>query len=133
MESKLKSDPNGSFKVYAEYNSALRNWLIGYGIGLPAVILSNQNIFQIIDHKSEFKVLMSFLIVGVLSQIISAIINKITNWLVYRVAEDISKKDIFIYKHGVKLSERFYIDIFLDLVSIFTYMGATCFAFKLMA
>jgi hypothetical protein len=123
---------NESFEVYSEYNKILRSWLVGYGVGLPVFIVSIQNVLAI-TNKHYLKYVLISLVIGILSQIISTLINKICNWLVYRSYSDNTFPEKFPYKQGIAISKMFVIDVIFDFSSIISYVIASYFTYKLLA
>lgn len=122
---------NESFEVYSEYNKILRSWLVGYGVGLPVFIVSIQNSLAI--NKQYLECVLISLSIGMLSQVLSTLINKICNWLVYRSYSDRSFPEKCPYKQGIAISKMFWIDFVFDVTSIISYIIASIFTYKLVA
>jgi hypothetical protein len=67
--------------LYREYNNNLRTWLLAFGIGGPVAILTNDRVLSRIAAAGEGESIFALFVVGVLSQILIAAINKYSNWL----------------------------------------------------
>lgn len=120
------------YEVYAEYNKSLRNWFVGYGIGLPALLLTNQELFRLKSDNQYLSLVLIFTSLGIALQIISALINKYCNWLLYRgYTDDEIKNEATAFKKIDKLSNMFQIDLTFDIGTIILYAIASYYSFKL--
>ena len=73
----------GYFQQYWLYCSALRNWLVAYGIGACALFLTDTaDIFKGTTEKKRLAIVVAFLS-GVAAQIFLTFIIKIMQWYLY--------------------------------------------------
>lgn len=121
------------FKIYEEYSKVLRTWFVAYGIGAPALILTNQSISQAIKASGDSKCIASFFLAGVSLQIVITVVNKVANWGLYygEIEEDFQKTRS--YKIAARMAAQFWIDIVVDIVSLFCFAGGTWKIFDLLA
>jgi hypothetical protein len=133
------------FDAYMDYNKALRNWLVGFGIGGPLLMLSDNG--KKILECEEKNIIFSTFVAGVFLQIFVAFINKNTNWWHYDQEANLkvrvlSKKPIGSWSKAISwissewscalewLAEQMWIDILADIVSMTLFLTATILAGK---
>lgn len=117
------------FEQYWRYCSSLRNWFVAYGIGGCVLFLSDKaRMFGQVSPKSKVVILIAF-IIGVVSQIVLAFINKIIHWYIYWGSEDEEFAKTWRYKVSGYLSECFWIDILADVITFFAFGVATVMLF----
>jgi len=126
MGTKHKKDDESidSYNSYFEYNKILRTWFVAFGIGGPALILVNDNIAAKLAAQGELKIVAILFLIGAISQVLGAFINKIANWYVYISYAESTNPSTFIFKFSNWLIEQFWIDIFLDIVTILCFGAA---------
>src|SRR4051812_11034794 len=81
-------DPSDSYSSYLEYNKILRTWFVAFGAGVPALLLVQKEISERLLKIGELKFVAILFIVGVASQVFGALLNKVSNWYVYRSVGD---------------------------------------------
>ncbi len=118
------SDAADFYKVYEEHTKTLRAWMVAYGVGAPALMLSNQVLATKILASKDISLIGLTFLAGVSCQVLLALINKYAMWICYRGANSAEFQLTLIYKAARWLSTQFWIDILLD-VSAVTLM---CFA-----
>ena len=109
------------FDQYWKHASVLRNWFVAYGVGSLAVIITHKEIF---NKNNNLKIFIFLICVGVLSQIILTLINKIIHWCIYLGEEDPGVKDRFWYKASARISSCFWIDVIVDFLTTILYVSA---------
>jgi hypothetical protein len=125
---------NLNLTSYSFYNSTLRAWFIAFGVGFPALVLSQQHLFNKVAESRWPSLLLLF---GVGLQIVGAILNKYVNWACYWRAQSGDPDDKFKLKHPVlswltDISPRMGIDFTIDLLSLAAFAtGAVWAAFSL--
>jgi len=119
------SEEKEYFEIYSNYNTTLRAWFVGFGIGGPILILTNENLLMNLKVSGWLYVVGWLFIIGVGCQIAVAFINKHNNWLFYfgEVEESFQNRDI--YKEAERVSKTIWIDITADLISIFSFYLAS--------
>lgn len=113
------------YKSYDKFSSAVRNWLIAYGIAGPAVLIAEEKVLEkIIDSNHTLAIGILFF-GGVLLQVLRSILYKATSWYAmdYKYVPD--KKATRWMKFSVRINDNMLIDILVDLVAILMFMAAT--------
>jgi hypothetical protein len=78
-ESGKKPESEGYLSAYHGYATTLRTRLVGYGIGCPAIILTQEPLRKAIWAASWNGLLTLLFLAGVLSQVVLAVVNKSVN------------------------------------------------------
>lgn len=135
MANNNEGNPNGArehFEIYWRYASVLRNWLVAFGVGGCILFVSDKaKIFQDVCHHKKVWIIASFMI-GVIAQIVLALINKWTQWSLYRGEEKTAYQKTWMYKIADQISEKFWIDVLADLVTVIAFAIATVCVFKVL-
>jgi hypothetical protein len=124
-----KDEADGYFEAYMEYNKALRNWLVGFGIGGPIFILSDKGAsLKVLTCGNKDSIFWSFA-TGVFLQILIAFINKNTNWQQYdRLTSSPIGRNWFANKWITLMiwcSDQMWIDIVFDILTMCLFLKAT--------
>ena len=88
------------------------------------MLTDKATIFEQIGKKEKSLVLI-FFVVGVVSQIVLAFINKVIHWYIYWGSEDEEFVKKLRYKVSDYLSECFWIDVVTDLITFASFGLAT--------
>jgi len=64
------------YEPYKTFSTSLRAWFIAYGIGAPVIFLSNESTRNAISSYDYNKLLISLFLLGVVIQIIEALLYK---------------------------------------------------------
>lgn len=118
------------FEVYKEYAGHLRTWLVGYGVGLPALILSNQHFYDLLSKAGNLRFVGIFIMCGLLPQVVLAIANKYLNWISYWGELDKVNKKSKIYLLVDGISEWIIVDFLVDIITIVCYISGTWLIFQ---
>jgi hypothetical protein len=114
---KPPSDANDSdrqFGQYAFYNGTLRAWFIAFGVGFPALILSQHDLYvKVVAGKSAWPT--ALILVGVGLQVTGATLNKWTNWAWY-AKEDTEASGTA--KTLRVIAQWIWIDVSIDVVTL---------------
>jgi hypothetical protein len=78
-----KAEADGYFKVYEEYSKVLRTWFVAYGIGAPALFLTNETAAMTLNASTHAKYIASLFLGGVAIQVMLTSVNKVTMWALY--------------------------------------------------
>lgn len=128
----IRQDGN-FFNSYLEHTKVLRTWFVAYGIGGPAIILTQKDAWEALARSNCAKPIILLFLSGVLFQIVLTYINKTTMWIVYFGSAKPSFMESTIYKKADKMSERFYIDFLLDTMTIIVFFVSTLLMFSTLA
>lgn len=120
------------YKAYEEHAKTLRTWLVAYGIGAPVLFLTNEQLSKrLLDDPFAWKIAMFFL-AGVSGQVLLAAVNKTANWGAYyalrRPAKAMGKR--FVVARW--LSEQFWIDLCIDILTLGAFSVGTYRLFQLL-
>ena len=126
-----KHDPDfGYYDVYSEYSRSIRAWFVGYGVGLPALLINNKDIVQKLSEQNQIHFVMSCITVGLLLQIFLVILNKAVMWSSYYGSCNPSFQNGNLYKSLDRLSKVYWIDFLAEVITtilfaLATYRGVT--------
>jgi hypothetical protein len=120
-----KPDDAGYYAVYEEHARTLRTWLVAYGIGGPVLILSQEAIWKQITKMGSLPLVAKLFLAGVVLQVVLAAVNKSAMWALYCGEVDLEYAKTKRYKFGSWLSEKYIIDLALDLSSMVLFAWAT--------
>lgn len=130
---KEPQDASGFYEPYAHYNNLLRTWLVAYGVGGPAILVTHEDLFQDVAGKGNLALIGWLFLAGVSAQVCIALINKISMWYLHYGEDNDNFKQTSRYKIAHILAEIFWPDIFADVVSITSIGLATVLIFRCIA
>ena len=116
-----KFDGKAEFSAYLEYNRILRSWFVAFGVGGPALFLINPQVRDGLVAKGQLTKVAALFLFGTGSQVFGAVLNKVSNWYVYRGAEDEAYREQCKYKFFNCVVEQFWVDILLDVATILLF------------
>ena len=106
---------------YTEYNHTLRAWFVAFGVGGPVTFLINDILRAELIVKGVITEIAVLFLIGAGAQIFIALINKISNWCSYYAETNSEFKDGYINKFFSWLVRQFWIDVILDLLTIYVF------------
>lgn len=118
-------DRKGHYKVYDDYAKNLRMWFVAYGIGGPVLLLTQESISNKIAQSGYARNIVYGFLIGVLCQILLSLINKWNNWTIYSFSENENLMKKWRFKAADIISEQFWIDILLDILTVVAFGYAT--------
>ncbi len=116
---------HGLFEAYSSATTNLRTWLVAYGIGAPVLFLSNESLWRALAVAQCASCVGVLFLGGVVLQVLIALINKNAMWFCYFGEAKPAFKSSRTYKAFDWISEQFWIDIILDILSIVLFIAAT--------
>ena len=129
----IKPKDSKYFDTYIEYAKILRTWLVAYGIGAPALILTNEKLTVKLLGNPDIKYFGIAFLSGVLLQVFLAFLNKTIMWCCYYGEEvDTDFQKTYRYQTAYLISSQYWIDIIIDVVTICVFGYATLGLFKLL-
>jgi hypothetical protein len=132
--SKFQSkDDSGFFEPYAEYSRTLRTWLVAYGIGGPAVIITNPDALKVVSANGQAALIGWLFLSGVAAQVLISFCNKIAMWYVYFGEIDKAFQKTRRHRLADWFSEQFWPDLICDAISLFAFAYSTVLLFKAFA
>ena len=122
--SKKNNRENECFDQYWRYASTLRNWFVGYGIGIAALFVTKSDVLQKMTSANKLNVIIPIFI-GVLSQIIVSFLNKISQWCIYSGEYDKKFKKTLSYKCAWNYTSKIEHNIIFDLITLLSLIYGT--------
>jgi hypothetical protein len=119
------------FKAYAELSRTLRTWLVAYGIGAPIALLTNEAFAEAIRKSGQSKYIAGAFLAGVAGQVVLATVNKVSMWALYYGETQAKFKETTRYCAAHWLSERYWLDLLLDLGALAAFVWASWSAFRI--
>lgn len=120
----------GFYKAYAEFAKTLRTWFIAYGIGAPALVLSNKDLWNIVKSSGSLLSIAVLFLLGVTFQVIEAFIYKTAMWHLYVGESDDSHKKTWWYRLSGTVSESYKLELFFDMGALAFFTLATILLLK---
>ena len=120
----IKKPDEGYFDLYREYAKTLRAWLVGFGIGTPAVFFTQDQIRHVIVTAGGHGWLIALYLVGVACQVGVALINKWVSWYVY-LCQTQGRTDSRIFARCENYSKSMTVDVAVDVTSVLCFAAAT--------
>lgn len=115
--------------AYGEHARTLRTWLVAYGIGAPVLLMTNDSFSLAVRESGSAKLMAGFFLAGVALQVLLSAINKGSMWGLYYGETALTFKRSAWYKLAFGLSERYWIDFVVDVVTLILFVVATWKAF----
>lgn len=112
------------FNLYCEYAKTLRAWLVGFGIGTPAVFFTQDQIRQVVVHAACHVWLIALFMAGVACQVLVALINKWVNWYVF-LCQTQGKTGTPAFARCFRYSNNMTVDFVFDVTAVICFAGAT--------
>jgi hypothetical protein len=122
---KKKTEESGFYEPYAYFSRTLRTWLVGYGIGAPILIISQDHLSnKILDSGIGDNITIWFLS-GVCVQVIAAILYKYSMGYIYfsELNPTLENTKRFIIADWI--SEAFWLELLFDILAIVCFMRGT--------
>lgn len=114
--------------AYLEYNKTLRAWLVGYGVGVPLVLITQSHLLDKVSDSGLGTQIGYLFLAGVLLQVLMAFLNKWSNWYRYtekahaRTTAALTKTAHFIRNHpGIDLSSEVLAIILFAIATALTF------------
>jgi len=121
-EDQRRAEVNDFFEQYWRHASALRNWLVAFGVGGCMLLLTDKtDVFALSPLWLKILVLF-FLMLGTMIQIVLALINKYLHWHLYYGTEETGHQNTKSYKISLKLSKKVWIDQVTDIITMVCYL-----------
>lgn len=102
----------------------MRTWLIAYGIGGPAIVASQEHLWNSLNDETAACAGLIFLM-GLAFQIFPAAFFKWAMWELWISVEDVERKEKKRWKIAKWASENYLIDLVTDAVSLVMFGWAT--------
>ncbi len=123
--SRAFGDAKNEFAAYLEYNKILRSWFVAFGVGGPALFLVNEQLGKRLAASGQLGLVAVLFLAGAGSQVLGAVLNKISNWYVYRGTIEPKYITTRRYRFFSWFVLQFWVDVAGDIVSIACFGLAT--------
>jgi hypothetical protein len=111
-------DATNEFAAYLEYNKIVRSWFVAFGVGGPALFLVNEQLGKRLAESGQLAFVSSMFLLGAGCQVAGAVVNKISNWYVYRGSFDTAYRKTRRYGFFKWWVLQYWIDVVLDVTTI---------------
>jgi hypothetical protein len=64
------------YEPYAEFARTLRTWFVAYGVGAPALLLTNKELWRAVQGSGDARRIAEYFLAGAVVQIIEALLYK---------------------------------------------------------
>ncbi|WP_369928460.1 hypothetical protein [Xanthomonas sp. NCPPB 2632] len=118
-------DPDVYYSNYAEYSKTFRAWMVAYGIGGPVVFLTNDKVAKVIGDSGHALAIVVLFLVGVILQVIGALINKWAAWYMYRGIDDEKFKTNDWYTRWEWVNNQTWLDVSIDVLALASFAWGT--------
>lgn len=113
------------YKAYEDYSKTLRTWYVAFGVGAPLVLLTNENLSGKLAGSPLLPSLVAAYCLGVGLQVLLAILNKNAMWACYYGEIQPTFVQTRRYRFAAWLSEQYWIDAAVDVVTAVLFGLAT--------
>ncbi len=112
---------SGFYEAYSGFARSLRIWFIAYGIGGPAIFLTNNDAWKTLAASGQGKLIAYLFLSGVAIQIAAALLYKTAMWYLYvgELAPGTRKRRV--YKIADWLSESYMLEGLFDLATLVVF------------
>lgn len=125
----MSSQAEEYLEAYGEHARILRSWLVAYGIGAPVLLMTNDAFAVAVQESKSAQLIAGFFLAGVALQVVLSAVNKASMWGLYYGEITPSFKKVVWYRVAHWLSERFWTDLLIDMVTMGVFVLATYKAF----
>ena len=122
--------PEGPYyREYSEYAKNVRIWLVAYGVGGPALVVTQPTLYSTISNSGHVRDISLAFLLGVVVQVVTALLYKAAAWNLHYTEERGRGKPA----RWAKLVERWYwIDVAADVTTLALFLYSTICIFRLL-
>jgi hypothetical protein len=122
------SDRDQFFNDFLGYSRDLRFWIIAYGIGVPALLLSKAELYLKFTKSEEAISIILLLVLGVTLKIVETLVDKWMSWIQHSCVDYTTHKKLQKYADGWfgRIAPR----LLLEIISLVSLGVATYLMFK---
>ena len=126
-------DVSHFYASYQEYNKVLRTWFVAFGVGGPAFFLVNAELGRKLATFGLLREIVALFLVGAAAQVLGAVLNKVANWYTYVAYTADGELGTVKHRFWEFVAGQFWLDVVLDLISIFCFGRASWLLFTTFA
>jgi len=112
------------YDAFGRHSASLRNWLIAFGIGAPALLLTHETLIARLLASGSALLIASLFLGGVLLQIVKAFLFKFTAWSARGYADTADHRASHWMRFSIWLHESMLFDVGFDLVTLMAFLIA---------
>jgi hypothetical protein len=117
------------YQEYSEYAKNVRIWLVAYGVGGPALIVTQPSLYNAIWGSGHAHTIALAFLLGVAVQVLTALLYKAAAWNLHYTEELGRGKP----SQWAKRVERWYwIDVIADVITLALFVYSTICIFRLL-
>jgi hypothetical protein len=120
-----KENESGFYEPYVHFARLLRTWLVGYGIGVPVILLSQQDVSRKVLESGEGQTITLLFLSGVCVQVFAAFIYKYAMGYIYAKEIGLIDKESIRFHLAAFISEAYWLEILFDIVTVISFVCAT--------
>jgi hypothetical protein len=124
-------EESGYYDAYKGFATNLRVWFIAYGIGAPAVLLSNENSWATIVDSGQGKKLAILFFIGVGIQVFATLLYKAAMWYLYMTELGHIKKDSKKYRVSNFFASNYIVESVFDTATFLLFGWASFIVIKI--
>jgi len=110
-----KTEVQALYENYQEYNKVLRTWFVTFGIGGPALILTNETVQKQLKAAGQAEEITWLFLFGAGFQILGTLINKVAAYYSYAAADGVIEPTDWRAVAAARVSHWYWIDLFADI------------------
>jgi hypothetical protein len=118
------------WEPYSEFAKTLRTWFVGYGVGVPALVLTQAELRQRLANAGDLPTLAVCFLSGVFLQVMLTLIYKTAMWELYMTETQPPRSKGLWYRSAFWISEQAWIELLVDVATIVLFAIATLIAFS---
>jgi hypothetical protein len=124
-ENKPDAKPSEFYESYAAFARTLRTWFVAFGVGVPALLVANEKARELLVASGCARRVACILLAGVVVQVASTLLYKLTMLYLYLSEDNDARKNRWCYRFFDSVSEAFWLECGLDLVTLVLFSWAT--------
>jgi hypothetical protein len=122
MTSATTPEDSHYYREYTEYAKDLRIWLVAYGVGGPALIVTQPKLYNTISTSGHARDLALLFLLGVVVQIITALLYKAAAWNLHYTKERCRGKTA---RWAERVEDWNCIDVAADVITLALFLYST--------
>jgi hypothetical protein len=122
---RIESDEDGYYGAYVGFARELRVWFLAYGIGGPAIFLTNDAALKRLLSSGSGRFVAYAFLSGVVIQVAVALLYKSAMWYLYMGELSESAMESKFYKAANWISDSYWIEAVCDVFTLVLFGGAT--------
>jgi hypothetical protein len=115
----------GFYDAYSSLARTFRAWLVAYGIGAPVLFLSRDSVMGVVKAVPDARYIILAYLVGSLLQVLLVWLYKLSMWWAYLEEMNTIPPESVRYKFVDWFTNTFWIEGFVDLLTIGLFSYAT--------